>query len=276
MRACTLLFGLVAAGCSDSAGPPVHTAKPVEQRNDGVPVFPVAEAPKSSDPAAAATAAKVLAAHTSNDPGLVAKLKSVRVVREGVMHPRPGEQGGDSPAAMEFLAVWPETCKYTFRPGGLGITFLRANGRSIRLPDSPLTDAEVTSFHRDAFGEWLLLTVPLADDKAVFGPGPEMTVEGKPYPGIRLWMPGAPQVIVSYDPATFLVVKWTYNGLSVSGIDAQIELITSKYETFNGLRYPGTVTVRHAGMPMISFTRSKVEFPKEFDSDTFAMPKSNR
>ena len=126
---------------------------------------------------------------------------------------------------------------------------LRVDGRSSKFPDTPpLSDPEAGSFHRDAFGEWLLLMVPLGDSQARFSAGPEVSVEGKKYPGIRLWMPDAPQVIVSYDPETFRVVKWTYNGLSVSGVDAQIELIPSKYEATAGLLYPGSVAVRHAGL----------------------------
>ena len=69
------------------------------------------------------------------------------------------------------------------------------------------------------------------------------------------------------------MVKWTYNGLSVSGVDAQIELIPSKYESTNGALYPNTVHVRHAGLPMITFTKAVVEFPKAFDKDTFSLPK---
>jgi hypothetical protein len=270
-----MLLGVFVLGCGGSAGPPIKLAKPVEQRNDGVPVFPAAPAPASSDSAAAATAAKILAAHTSGDPKLVDKLKTVRVVREGIMHPRPGEAGGEMPIKFEFAAVWPDTCKYVFTPAaGFGFTLLWAGGRSVRLPDPvDLSDADAAAFHRDAFGEWLLLAVPLADPKAVFGPGPETTVDGKKYPGVRLWMPDAPQVILSYDPETFRVVKWTYNGLSVSGVDAQIELIPSKYESTNGLVYPGTLAVRHAGQPMITFTKSTVEFPAAFDKDTFALPK---
>jgi hypothetical protein len=276
MRVGLFAVGLFALGCGGSAGPPVKLAKPAEQRNEGVPVFPTAPAPATSDPAAAATAVKILAAHTSNDPSVVEKLKSVFVVRTGVKLPGPGEAGGELPIRFEFTAVWPNTYKYVFGPAvGIGFTLLRADGRSIRAPDQLLlSEIEAATFHRDAFGEWLLLAVPLADPKAVFAPGPEMTVDGKKYPGLRLWMPDAPQVILSYDPESFRVVKWTYNGLSVSGVDAQIELITSKYEATNGLYYPQTVDVRHAGMPMITFTKAIVEFPKVFDKNTFTLPKN--
>ncbi len=275
MRMRAFVVGIFVLGCGDSAGPGVKTAKPIEQRNEGIPVFPVAEAPATSDSAAAALAAKILAAHTSNNPALVEKLKSVRVIRDGIMHQRPGEIAGELPIKFEFSAVWPETYKYTFGPAvGEGFTLLRADGRSIKYPDpAPLSDADTAAFHRDAFGEWLLLLVPLADSKATFAPGPELLVDGKKYPSIRLWMKGAPQVIITYDPTTFRVMKWTYNGLSMSGIDAQIELIPSKYESKDGLLYPDTVTVRHAGLPMITFTKSVVEFPKTFDKDTFSVPK---
>jgi hypothetical protein len=271
MRVGLFAVGLFALGCGGSAGPPVKLAKPAEQRNEGIPVFPSMPVPASSDPAAAATAAKILAAHTSQDPKLVDKLKTVRVVREGLMHPRPGEAGGDTTVQFEFSAVWPTTCKYV----GPGIILLWVDGRSTRFPELPLlTESDVSAFHRDVFGEWLLLTVPLADPKAVFAPGPEITVDGKKYPGLRLWMPDAPQVILSYDPESFRVVKWTYNGLSVSGVDAQIELITTKYEATNGLYYPSTIHVRHAGLPMITFTKAVVEFPKVFDKSTFTLPKN--
>lgn len=275
MRTCVVVVGCVVLGCGGSSGPPIKTARQVEQRNDGVPVFPVADAPAASDPSAAATAAKILAAHTGNDPGLVDKVKTVLVVRDGVMHPRPGEGAGDLPVKFEFTASWPDTCKYAYIPsGGTAITMLRVNARSTRFPDQPpLSETDIAAFHRDAFGEWLLLCVPLGDPKAVFAPGPELSVDGKKYPGIRLWMKDAPQVILSYDPATFRVVKWTYNGLSMSGVDAQIELVTSNYGTAHGLVYPGTIVVRHAGQPMITFNKSTVAFPKAFDKDTFTLPK---
>ncbi|HEY2783548.1 MAG TPA: hypothetical protein VGJ05_01120 [Fimbriiglobus sp.] len=274
MRACVFVVGLVVLGCGES-GPVVKTAKPVEQRNEGVPVFPLADPPAVSDPNAAAVAAKIVAAHTANDPALLEKLKTVHVVRDGIMNQRPGESTGDLPVRIEFTAAWPDRCKYSFNPSaGVGFSLYQADGQADRFPDTPpLTAADITAFHRDAFVEWLLLLVPLGDPNVTFGPGPEMVIDGKKYPGLRLWKKDAPQVILSYDPATFRILKWTYNSLSTSGIDAQIELIPSKFDSKNGLLYPETLTVRRAGISMITFTKSVVEFPKSFDKSTFKVPK---
>jgi hypothetical protein len=264
---------LFAVGCSDTAGPPVQTAKPVEKRNDGVPVFPLAAAPKASDPAAAATAAKILAAHTDGNPALVEKVRTVRVTRAGKQLGQ-GE-AGSFPVSFEFVGQWSDTCKYSFRPvAGPGITLLRVGGRSTRSPEQPpLTESEIAAFHRDAFGEWLLLSVPLADPRAVFAPGPEEKVDGKSYPSVRLWLAEAPQVIIHYDPATYRVVQWSYNGLSAAGGEVQIDLVPSKYESRGGLLYPELLTVRHAGKEMVTCHQSTVEFPKTFDKDTFTLPK---
>src|SRR5437879_2751537 len=113
MRTGWVILGLSVAGCGGSGGPAVNVARPAQPRTGGIPPFPTAAAPPASDPAAKAAAAKILAAHTNNDPALLEKVKTVRVVRDGVMHPRPGEGAGDLPVAFEFTAAWPDTCKYT-------------------------------------------------------------------------------------------------------------------------------------------------------------------
>src|SRR5262245_25031894 len=111
MRGCVLAAGLFVAGCGGSAGPPVKLAKQVEQRNDGVPVFPTQPPPAASDSASSATASRISSALTGNDPTLVAKLKTVYVSREGIRHSLPGEVVGDLPVKLEFTAAWPDTCK---------------------------------------------------------------------------------------------------------------------------------------------------------------------
>jgi hypothetical protein len=238
--------------------------------------FPKADAPAAADAAAKATVAKILAAHSHNDPSIYAKMKGVVFGREGK------HVSADSPLAgtevnFKLSATWPDKGRYVWTGmAPFAVTVRLVDKQAYRdIPNPqlmpPLSEKQFEDLHGHLYSDWLQLLVPLAEPDALVAPGPEFTLDGKTYPSVRLWRPGQPQAIVYYDPATHRVMRIAYDGKE-NGIPTYVELALSDHKMTNGFLLAHKVYVRMNGRDFMDFDKATLEFPKGHAPNVFTEP----
>jgi hypothetical protein len=266
---------LLALGCNGKTETGIKTKAlaPAETTAVG---FPRADAPAASDPTAKAAVAKILVAHSNNDLSVYAKMKGVVFGREG-KHVSVDSPLAGLPVKFTLSATWPGRGRYVWITGTAPpMTYRLLDKQAFQdVPNGqlmpPLSERQFADLYSHLYSDWLQLLVPLAEPDAVVAPGPDFALDGKTYPGVRLWNAGQPQAIVYYDPATSRVVRIAYDGKE-NGLPTYVELALSDHKMTNGVLLAHKVYVRLNGRDFMDFDKATLEFPKEHAAKVFSEP----
>jgi hypothetical protein len=275
MRALALLipcFGLmVVLGCGSNPETRRTTKSIATEVATG---FPKADPPAASDPASRDITAKIIAAHTGNDPSLLGKMKSVVFGREGK------HVATDSPfygigVKFRLSATWPDRGRYDWT-SPMPFTLRLIDKQVFRdLPNpgamAPLSEKQFDDLYGHLYADWLQLLVPLAEADTIVAPGPDFTLAEIRHPSLRIWRTGKPQAILYYDAKTFQMTRLAYDGRE-SGIPTYFELAMSDFKKTNGFLLAHRMYVRMNGRDNIEYDQATLEFPKDHAIKLFTEP----
>lgn len=231
--------------------------------------FPVEVPPLQSEPMAVETVKKIVAAHTSNNPALLEKLKGVSFIREGNV--------AGKAIKVEMSGTWPDRGRYTWSGNApVPITFRILDQSAFQdVPQGaaidPLTEKRHEDLFRDMYADWLQTLVPLTEDGAILANGPEFKLGEQSFPSVRLWRPGKPQAILYYDPKSFLLTRIAYDGRFI-GEPAFFELALSEHKAFDGFFFATKIYVRNNGQDSLQFDKATYEIGKQHDIKLFGQP----
>jgi hypothetical protein len=268
-----LLVGLLSFGCGSN--PETRRTTKTIASVDTVG-FPKVDPPGASDPASKDIAAKIIAAHTGNDPAMLGKMKGVIFGRDG-KHVAPDSPLSGTPVNFQLTASWPERGRYQWTGmAPFPVTVRLVDKQAFRdIPNPslmpPLSEKQFEDLYAHLYADWMQLLVPLGEADTIVAPGPEFQQGEVKYPSIRVWRAGKPQAILYYDAKTFHVVRLAYDGRE-NGIPTYIELAFSEHKPTNGFLLAQRVYVRMNGRDFMEFERATLEFPKEHAGKVFTEP----
>ena len=262
------VVGLLSLGCGSN---PETGRKTKSIATEETTAFPKAESPAVSDPASRDIAAKIIAAHTGNDPAMLAKMKSMTFGRVGK------HLETQSPFSFRISAVWPDRARYVWSGlEAIPFTIRLVENQAFRDDTTPARTLAVPEklfdgFFRHLYSDWLQLLVPLGEVDTIVAPGPDHQQLEKKYPSIRVWRTGKPQAMIYYDPTTFRMVRLAFDGLE-NMIPTYIELVFSDYQPTSGFLLAHHVFIRMNGREVMEFDQATLEFPKDHALKLFTEP----
>ena len=238
--------------------------------------FPKADPPAETDAGSKVIASKIIAAHTNNDPTLLAKMKSVTFGREG-KHVAVDSPFSSLAVNFTMQGKWPNFGRYVWTGLDSQPFTLRIHDKQIYrdVPDSklqnPIPEKLFNDVFYDFYADWLQLLVPLGEQETIVGLGPEFKLGDAKLLGLRVWYPGKPQAILYYDPTSFRVLRLAYDGRQ-NGMGIHIELALSEHKPINGFLLAHRVFVRMNGRDNFEYVKATLEFPKDHPAKLFAEP----
>lgn len=252
------------------------TTRALVENNPETVGFPKADPPAQSDAESKQIAAKIVAAHTNNNPAILSKIKGVIFGRSGK---HVSSESSFNGLAMNFSlsATWPNYGRYTWTGMSPTPFIIRVYEKQVArdIPNAAMQNPLPEKFYPDVqfhfYSDWLQLLVPLGEPESIFAPGPAFKLGDQTLPSIRIWMPDKPQAILYYDPKTFYVMRIAYEGREL-GLPIHFELAMSDHRMLNGLLVAHHVYVRANGRDQIEYDKATLEFPKEHPLKLFTSP----
>jgi hypothetical protein len=270
--AVAILVGGVTAGCSNDP-PPIQEAKKVGGEEQKAVDLTPGKAPEKSDPAAAAVVNAAVAAHTGGKPEKLKALKAVTFTRTG-----PATFGGPFPVDQKWTchAAWPDRFRVKAEvpgqpvitlawSGGAGWSYTPASGKKAMTPQ------EAKDFQDDVTGDWLTLVFPLTEPTALFTQSGELTVNGKPSVGVRVWHPALSDAVAYFDKETKLLSQVTYSGRE-GGQKVTKEVTVFGSRPFADVTLPEKTVLRSSGKLYAEWTMASLEPLSSVDSKLFTDP----
>ncbi len=241
------------------------------------PADALGKAPAVSDPAAKAILERAVKAITQGDSTRLTKAKISKTFYRGEVHfpnsPAPTE------ATLKWEVVWPDRALtiYEFKNAPvLNITFRMFGQLGWMTKDTvPQTNnpAEVEKVIRTRLvGEHgLILGITLADPRVIaFDPVKAQT--GPAGTAVKIALPDAPILRVTFDDQSGLPVRLEYNPIEFSQRVPKV-LTMSEHKPQDGMLLPTVLELQQMGLPAEKWTLEKWEFPEKIDEARFDAPK---
>jgi hypothetical protein len=266
-----VLFGAALGGCSREP-PPLRTAREIhaEPTTTASVELPAAKPPAKSDPAAVAVVTAALNAHTSNQPALVQKLKTIRLTREGriLIGPQPMKQ--------EIQAQWPDRyrvhAEFTRTGGVITVGWSGETGwKQSPAGSEPIAPAPLKDNQLDISGEWLSLLFPLAEPETIVATVADAEVNKRPAAGVRVWNPHLSDAILHFDKETKLLAQITYDGRE-QGRKVTKQVIVQSSRPFAGVTLPVQTVIKADGSDLAEWTVTSLDPQSSIDAKVFEKP----
>ena len=269
-------IGLCCAfGCSEP--PPINEAKKIDQPQVVAPEVKTPAKPLQSDPAAALFLKDVLGAHTGNKPELLAKLKSVYVMRAGLLE----QPSGRTRNVWKTYSSWPDRYRVTTEMHATAVsslTFARSPagawqypGGPDKLEKAPLAADILSTLTYQQKEDALTLLFGLAEPGVIVTTGSDDVLDGTELLTLQVWNAGPEYAQIGIDKKTKLVKRIVYNGREFTTLVVK-ELIFTGYQDFDGIKLGSKLIVKGGGRILAEWNELSVEMEKTFDNKLFENP----